>query len=86
MAKKLLALQRTPSRGRVASDDGAPTWDVNNPALTQTMTREQALAKIRERRGRAKSGAAVTPRKRMLQGVERRDLSAPAGRKGRIGS
>lgn len=86
MAKKLLALQRTPSRGRVASDDGAPTWDVNNPALTPTMTREQALAKIRERRGRAKSGAAVTPRKGMMRGIERRDMSAPAGRKGRIGS
>lgn len=86
MAKKLLALQRTPSRGRVASDDGAPTWDVNNPALTPTMTREQALAKIRERRGRAKSGAAVTPHKGMMRGIERRDLSAPAGRKGRIGS
>ncbi|CAN8103676.1 unnamed protein product [Discula destructiva] len=86
MAKRLMALQRTPSRGRVASDDGAPTWDVNNPALTPTMTREQALAKIRERRGRAKSGAAVTPRKGMMQGVERRDLSAPAGRKGRTGS
>lgn len=86
MAKKLLALQRTPSRGRVASDDGAPTWDVNNPALTPTMTREQALAKIRERRGRAKSGAAVTPHKGMMRGIERRDLSAPAGKKGRIGS
>lgn len=86
MAKKLLALQRTPSRGRVASDDSGPTWDVNNPALTPTMTREQALAKIRERRGRAKSGAVVTPRKGMMTGVERRDLSAPAGRKGRIGS
>lgn len=86
MAKKLLALQRTPSRGRVASNDGAPTWDVNNPALTPTMTREQALAKIRERRGRAKSGAAVTPHKGMMRGIERRDLSAPAGRKGRIGS
>lgn len=87
MAKNLLALQRTPSRGRVASDDGGPTWDVNNPALTPTMTREQALAKIRERRGRAKSGTAVTPRKGMMvRGVERRDLSAPAGRKGRIGS
>lgn len=86
MAKKLLALQRTPVRGRVASDDGAPTWDVNNPALTPTMTREQALAKIRERRGRAKSGAVVTPHKGMMRGIERRDLSAPAGRKGRIGS
>lgn len=86
MAKKLMAFQRTPSRGRVVSDDGGPTWDVNNPALTPTMTREQALAKIRERRGRAKSGAVATPRKGMMKGVERRDLSAPAGRKGRIGS
>lgn len=86
MAKQLLALQRTPSRasGRVADDEG-PTWDVNNPALTPTMTREQALAKIRERRGRTKSGTAATPRK-MMRGVERRDMSAPAGRKGRIGS
>lgn len=86
MAKQLLALQRTPSRGRVA-DDMEPSWDVNNPALTPTMTREQALAKIRERRGRAKSGQAVTPRK-VIGGArgDRRDLSAPAGRKGRIGS
>lgn len=86
MAKQLLALQRTPSRGRVANDDEGPTWDVNNPALTPTMTREQALAKIRERRGRTKSGTTVTPRKGMMRGVERRDMSAPAGRKGRIGS
>lgn len=86
MAKQLLALQRTPSRGRVADNDEGPTWDVNNPALTPTMTREQALAKIRERRGRTKSGTTVTPRKGMMRGVERRDMSAPAGRKGRIGS
>lgn len=89
MAKKLLALQRTPSRGRV-DDNDVPTWDVNNPALTPTMTREQALAKIRERRGRAKSGNAgtATPYKGMIRGSrgDRRDVSAPAGRKGRIGS
>jgi hypothetical protein len=89
MAKKLLALQRTPSRGRV-DDNEIPTWDVNNPALTPTMTREQALAKIRERRGRAKSGNAgtATPYKGMIKGARgnRRDVSAPAGRKGRIGS
>lgn len=86
MAKKLLAVQRTPSRGRTA-EDLEPTWDVNNPALTPTMTREQALAKIRERRGRAKSGQAVTPRK-VIGGArgDRRDMSAPVGRKGRIGS
>ena len=89
MAKKLLALQRTPSRGKV-DDSQIPTWDVNNPALTPTMTREQALAKIRERRGRAKSGNAgtATPYKGMIRGArgDRRDVSAPAGRKGRIGS
>ena len=34
-----------------------PSFDVNNPALTPTMTREQALAQIKERRGRARSGA-----------------------------
>ncbi|KAH8773425.1 hypothetical protein F5883DRAFT_413200 [Diaporthe sp. PMI_573] len=89
MAKKLLALQRTPSRGKV-DDNEIPTWDVNNPALTPTMTREQALAKIRERRGRAKSGNAgtATPYKGMIRGArgDRRDVSAPAGRKGRIGS
>ncbi|KAK0389800.1 hypothetical protein NLU13_3373 [Sarocladium strictum] len=40
---------RTPSSSSNAS------FDLNNPALTPTMTREQALAKIRERRGRARS-------------------------------
>jgi hypothetical protein len=61
----------------------APSFDVNNPALTPTMTREQALAQIRERRGRARSAAqgAATPRKQMVTGNgERRDVSAPAGR------
>ncbi|KAI0162476.1 hypothetical protein BJ166DRAFT_578280 [Pestalotiopsis sp. NC0098] len=60
-----------------------PSFDINNPALTPTMTREQALAQIRERRGRARSAAqgAVTPRKPMVTGSgERRDVSAPAGR------
>jgi hypothetical protein len=32
-----------------------PSFDVTNPALTPTMTREEALAQIRERRGRARS-------------------------------
>ncbi|KAK8025532.1 hypothetical protein PG990_003355 [Apiospora arundinis] len=61
----------------------SPSFDVHNPALTPTMTREEALAQIRERRGRARSAAqgAVTPRKQMVSGVgDRRDVSAPAGR------
>ncbi|KAK8087115.1 hypothetical protein PG994_002089, partial [Apiospora phragmitis] len=65
------------------SHERAPSFDVHNPALTPTMTREEALAQIRERRGRARSAAqgAVTPRKQMVSGVgERRDVSAPAGR------
>jgi hypothetical protein len=60
-----------------------PSFDITNPALTPTMTREQALAQIKERRGRARSAAqgAMTPRKQMVAGGgERRDVSAPASR------
>ncbi|KAJ2903391.1 uncharacterized protein MKZ38_009968 [Zalerion maritima] len=59
------------------------TFDVNNPAFTPTMTREEALAQIRERRGRARSMAngTMTPRRQMVEGGgERRDVSAPVGR------
>lgn len=73
------------SRERATSNsrERAPSFDRHNPALTPTMTREEALAQIRERRGRARSAAqgAVTPHKQMVSGVgERRDVSAPAGR------
>ncbi|KAI9849172.1 MAG: hypothetical protein M1837_005402 [Sclerophora amabilis] len=46
-----------------------------------TMSREQALEQIRQRRGRARSVAAgaLTPRKQMVEGVNRRDISAPGG-------
>ena len=73
---------RTPGPRGGSSRDAAPSFDVTNPALTPTMTREQALAQIRERRGRARSAAsgALTPRKQMVQGVERRDVSAPVPR------
>ncbi|KAI1121688.1 hypothetical protein F5Y10DRAFT_96449 [Nemania abortiva] len=59
-----------------------PSFDVNNPALTPTMTREQALAQIRERRGRARSAmqGAMTPRRQMVAGVSDRNVSAPATR------
>ncbi|KAI0485559.1 hypothetical protein F4859DRAFT_528517 [Xylaria cf. heliscus] len=60
-----------------------PSFDVNNPALTPTMTREEALAQIRERRGRARSAmqGAMTPRRQMVTGVlADRNVSAPAGR------
>jgi hypothetical protein len=68
---------RTPSHNSTGT-----TFDMSNPALTPTMTREQALAKIRERRGRARSMAqgAMTPSRRMVEGIERRDMSAPTGK------
>ncbi|KAK6592100.1 hypothetical protein H4I96_11960 [Botrytis cinerea] len=51
-----------------------------DPALTATVSREEALAMIRERRGRARSLAEgkMTPRKQMVEGGSRRDISAPA--------
>lgn len=69
---------RTPSHSSDAS------FDITNPALTPTMTREEALAKIRERRGRARSAAngTATPHKKMLQGKDRREMSAPTARTG----
>ncbi|ODA82099.1 hypothetical protein RJ55_00604 [Drechmeria coniospora] len=68
---------RTPSHGSNAS------FDHTNPALTPTMTREEALAKIRERRGRVRSAAqaAATPRK-VTNGsankINKREVSAPS--------
>lgn len=49
-------------------------------ALYPTMTREEALEQIRARRGRARSIASHqgTPKRVLLPGVERRDISAPA--------
>ena len=55
-------------------------------AISPTMSREEALAQIRERRGRARSLAqgTMTPRKQMVEGKERRDISAPAIRSGGV--
>ena len=70
------------NRVRSQSRGSQSSFDASNPALTPTMTREQALAQIRERRGRARSAAqgAATPRRQMVKGVERRDMSAPMAR------
>lgn len=70
------------------NENRTPSFDVNNPALTPTMTREQALAQIKERRGRARSAAqgglasgnpnsasasaTMTPRRQMVVGVGER--------------
>ena len=59
----------------------SPTPFTPNP----TMTREEALEQIRQRRGRARSIAAghSTPRKQMVDlSSLKRDISAPAGRGG----
>ncbi|KAI9872542.1 MAG: hypothetical protein M1830_001495 [Pleopsidium flavum] len=62
------------------------TADIFSPS---TMSREEALEQIRQRRGRARSFAAgnLTPRKQMVEGGVRRDISAPAigGGKGKGG-
>lgn len=57
-----------------------------DPALSPTMSREEALAMIRERRGRARSLAqgTLTPRKQMVEGGVRRDISVPAVRSGGV--
>ncbi len=94
LAKRILEAQNQPQRTpsykttHQHHHHGAPSFDTSNPALTPTMTREQALAQIRERRGRARSAAsgAVTPRRQMVEGKERRDVSAPmvVGRAGSV--
>jgi hypothetical protein len=60
--------------------------NLDNPALSPTVSREEALAMIRERRGRARSLAqgTLTPRKQMVEGGVRRDISAPAIRSGNV--
>ncbi|KAK0634354.1 hypothetical protein B0T17DRAFT_586215 [Bombardia bombarda] len=82
MAARLARLQRTPSHGE------KPSFDVNNPALTPTMTREEALAQIRERRGRARSvvAGAVTPRKPMVEGVVNTGSSSSSSSNGSVTS
>ncbi|CAK7219475.1 hypothetical protein SBRCBS47491_003856 [Sporothrix bragantina] len=110
LAQRIMAAQRTPTNrilptsasasaiygdGEAKAADG-PSFDINNPALTPTMTREECLAQIRERRGRARSaaggstsssssaGTATTApggiRRPVTPGKERREVSAPVRR------
>ncbi|KAI6711477.1 hypothetical protein JHW43_005961 [Diplocarpon mali] len=72
-----------------AAPDLLPTLlpSARDPALSPTMSREEALAQIRERRGRARSLAqgTMTPRKQMVEGAgTRRDISAPTIRSGGV--
>ncbi|KAK0665377.1 hypothetical protein QBC41DRAFT_367618 [Cercophora samala] len=65
LASKIMKMQKeqqyqTPNRGGDGSAGAEnewdkPSFDVTNPALTPTMTREEALAQIRDRRVRARS-------------------------------
>ncbi|KAL7959738.1 hypothetical protein V8C34DRAFT_313076 [Trichoderma compactum] len=68
-------------RMRTASNSSSASFDTNDPAMIPTMTREEALAKIRERRGRARSTTrgAATPQSRPTSGMGRRDVSNPTG-------
>lgn len=71
-------------RLRTASNSSSASFDTSDPAMTPTMTREEALAKIRERRGRARSATrgAATPQSRPTSGMSRRDMSSSTGRVG----
>ncbi|KAK4225807.1 hypothetical protein QBC38DRAFT_482080 [Podospora fimiseda] len=58
LAQRIMKQQRTPAKivgGETGEWGDGPSFDVNNPALTPTMTREEALEQIRERRVRARS-------------------------------
>lgn len=71
-------------RMRTASSSSSASFDTTDPAMDPTMTREEALAKIQERRGRARSvtRGAATSQSRPTSGMGRRDVS----RMGRVGS
>ncbi|RFU81318.1 pap2 superfamily [Trichoderma arundinaceum] len=71
-------------RMRTASNSSSASFDMTDPAMTPTMTREEALAKIRERRGRARSATrgAATPQSRPTSAIGRRDISGSMGRVG----
>lgn len=69
-------------RLRTPSSHAHPAgFDFTDPALTPTMTREQALAKIRERRGRVRSAAptVATPH-RAGKGSDKRAVSGPTNK------
>ncbi|EHK15493.1 uncharacterized protein TRIVIDRAFT_196340 [Trichoderma virens Gv29-8] len=68
-------------RMRTASNSSSASFDTSDPAMTPTMTREEALAKIRERRGRARSTTrgAATPQSRPTSGMGRRVISNSTG-------
>ena len=73
-------VQQQAKQTRVVSTTTTTTVPLADVLSPSTMTREEALEQIRQRRGRARSVAAgtLTPRKQMVEGVAKRDISAPA--------
>lgn len=72
-------LQRPYTTRVISTTTTVPLADIFSPS----MSREEALEQIRQRRGRARSIAAgnSTPRRQMVEGAGiRRDVSAPVGR------
>ena len=72
-------LQRPCTTRVISTTTTVPLADIFSPS----MSREEALEQIRQRRGRARSVAAgtLTPRRQMVEGAGiRRDISAPVGR------
>ena len=72
-------LQRPYTTRVISTTTTIPLADIFSPS----MSREEALEQIRQRRGRARSIAAgnLTPRRQMVEGAGiRRDISAPVGR------
>lgn len=72
-------LQRPYTTRVISTTTIVPLADIFSPS----MSREEALEQIRQRRGRARSIAAgnLTPRRQMVEGAGiRRDISAPVGR------
>ncbi|EFX06407.1 hypothetical protein CMQ_6728 [Grosmannia clavigera kw1407] len=83
LAQRLMAAQRTPTQRSTSdhSDVGSESsFDVTTPALTPTMSREECLAQIRERRGRARSvaGSQRTARSGSVSSSGRRSVAATA--------
>lgn len=72
-------LQRPCTTRVISTTTTIPLADIFSPS----MSREEALEQIRQRRGRARSIAAgnMTPKRQMVEGAAiRRDISAPVGR------
>ncbi|KAK4645028.1 hypothetical protein QC761_310190 [Podospora bellae-mahoneyi] len=96
LASKIMKMQKeqqyqTPNRGNISAGSenewDKPSFDVTNPALTPTMTREEALAQIKDRRVRARSagrsGGAAGPQGTLSRKVSTETMKSGSGPRGR---